>query len=109
MVRGLRPLLAGVIGTAANIGIFVVGNIGLYVREVTIADWRWVMILGTPIMLGILILFIVPESPRWLAQKAEAQPTKKHQSAQLRFSVGPVTRDVDWDTACDRAAVRLLG
>ena len=41
-----RPLLAGVIGTAANIGIFVVASIGKYVREVTIDDWRWVMLLG---------------------------------------------------------------
>ena len=76
-----RPLLAGVIGTAANIGIFVIGNIGLYVREVTIDDWRWVMILGgTPIMLGILIPFIVPESPRWLAQKAEGSADEKKPS-----------------------------
>ena len=65
-----RPLLAGVIGTAANIGIFVVASIGKYAREVTVDDWRWVMLLGgAPIVLGILIPFIVPESPRWLAQK----------------------------------------
>ena len=65
-----RPLLAGVIGTAANIGIFVVASIGKYAREVTVDDWRWVMLLGgAPIVLGLLIPFIVPESPRWLAQK----------------------------------------
>ena len=76
-----RPLLAGVIGTAANIGIFVVGSIGNYVREVTIDDWRWVMILGgTPIVLGILIPFIVPESPRWLAQKAGGSADEKKPS-----------------------------
>ena len=70
-----------VIGTAANIGISVIGNIGLYVREVTIDDWRWVMILGgTPIMLGILIPFIVPESPRWLAQKTEGSADEKKPS-----------------------------
>lgn len=57
-----RPLLAGVIGTAANIGIFVVASIGKYAREVSIDDWRWVMLLGgAPIVLGILIPFIVPE------------------------------------------------
>ena len=76
-----RPLLAGVIGTAANIGIFVVGSIGNYVREVTIDDWRWVMILGgTPIVLGILIPFIVPESPRWLDQKAGGSADEKKPS-----------------------------
>ncbi|MDP6795264.1 MAG: MFS transporter [Verrucomicrobiota bacterium] len=73
-----RPLLAGVIGTAANIGIFVVASIGKYAREVTVDDWRWVMLLGgAPIVLGLLVPFIVPESPRWLAQKAESNSDSK--------------------------------
>ena len=107
-----RPLLAGVIGTAANIGIFVVASIGKYFREVSIDDWRWVMLLGgAPIVLGILIPFIVPESPRWLAQKTGRSADEKNPSVGTAeiFPVGPVTRDVDWDTACDRAAVRLWG
>ena len=65
-----RPLLAGVIGTAANIGIFFIASIGKYVREVTVDDWRWVMLLGgAPIVFGLLVPFFVPESPRWLIQK----------------------------------------
>tara|TARA_B110001454_G_scaffold206453_1_gene216882 strand:+ start:338 stop:1846 length:1509 start_codon:yes stop_codon:yes gene_type:complete len=65
-----RPLLAGVIGTAANIGIFMVGVAGK-LREVTVDDWRWVMLMGAaPIVLGLLVPLIVPESPRWLAQRA---------------------------------------
>ena len=65
-----RPLLAGVIGTAANIGIFFIASIGKYVREVTVDDWRWVMLLGgAPILFGLLVPFFVPESPRWLIQK----------------------------------------
>jgi len=61
-----RPLLAGMIGTAANIGIFVSGVAGK-LREVTPEDWRWVMLLGAaPLVLGILVPFLVPESPRWL-------------------------------------------
>ena len=65
-----RPLLAGVIGTAANIGIFFIASIGKYVREVTVDDWRWVMLLGgVPIVFGLLVPFFVPESPRWLIQK----------------------------------------
>lgn len=65
-----RPLLAGLIGTAANIGIFILGSIGKYVREVSIDDWRWVMLMGgAPIILGLIVPIIVPESPRWLAQK----------------------------------------
>ncbi len=91
-----RPLLAGVIGTAANIGIFVVASIGKYAREVTVDDWRWVMLLGgAPIVLGILIPFIVPESPRWLAQKdGGGSDSKKPQvgSAEIfRSALLPVT------------------
>ena len=66
-----RPLLAGVIGTAANIGIFVAGFAGK-IREVTPDDWRWVMLLGAaPIVLGVLVPLIVPESPRWLADQRQ--------------------------------------
>lgn len=61
-----RPLLAGVIGTAANIGIFVTGLAGK-IREVSPDDWRWVMLMGAaPILLGVLVPLFVPESPRWL-------------------------------------------
>ncbi len=64
-----RPLLAGVIGTAANIGIFLVGLAG---RKWPIdqTNWEWVMVAGgAPIVLGLLIPFLVPESPRWLADQ----------------------------------------
>ena len=61
-----RPLLAGVIGTAANIGIFMTGVAGK-IREVSSDDWRWVMLMGAaPIVLGLLVPFFVPESPKWL-------------------------------------------
>ena len=73
-----RPLLAGIIGAAANVGIFVVGSIGKYVREVSIDDWRWVMLMGgAPIILGILVPLIVPESPRWISQKNNVDSDSK--------------------------------
>ena len=70
-----RPILAGIMGTAANVGILVFALITILVREVTIVpevDWRWTFLVGgSPIVLGILSLLLVPESPRWLAlQKA---------------------------------------
>ncbi len=63
-----RPMLAGVIGTSANVGIFltfwVFGE-----KDVTVEEWRWVMLLGaSPVLLGLLVLVAVPESPRWLAE-----------------------------------------
>jgi len=67
-----RPMLAGMIGTAANVGIFVVGLCGK-IWKVNVGNWENVMLLGSvPIILGILIPFFVPESPRWLSQKNDA-------------------------------------
>ena len=69
-----RPTLAGLIGTSANVGIallsIVVKQIGQISPDyqLTPDSWRWMMLLGAvPGVLGILFLFIVPESPRWLA------------------------------------------
>ena len=91
-----RPLLAGIIGAAANVGIFVVGSIGKYVREVSIDDWRWVMLMGgAPIALGLIVPLIVPESPRWLSQKNNENPdnkTKQISTSDIFFSgMLPVT------------------
>ena len=64
-----RPMLAGVIGTAANIGIFLVGVAGR-IWTVNEGNWEWVMVAGgAPIVLGVMVPFIVPESPRWLADQ----------------------------------------
>ena len=85
-----RPLLAGIIGAAASVGIFVVGSIGIYVREVSIDDWRWVMLMGgAPIALGLIVPLIVPESPRWLSQKNNKDPdnkTKQISTSDIFFS-----------------------
>jgi MFS family permease len=60
-----RPLLAGLLGTAANVGFVLLGLIALNF-EITPEAWRWVFLVGTsPIILGILIWLGVPESPRW--------------------------------------------
>lgn len=60
-----RPLLAGAIGAAANIGFGLLGALGA-VFEVTRDSWRWVMLAGAaPALLTLFIAFYVPESPRW--------------------------------------------
>lgn len=67
-----RPLLAGVMGTAANFGFVLLGSLGLSF-EVTSESWRWTLLVGgSPAVLGFLILLTVPESRRWLAQKQQA-------------------------------------
>jgi SHS family sialic acid transporter-like MFS transporter len=67
-----RPAVAGAMGMAANLGIAVMALIG---QRVHIApdSWRWAMLVGAvPVVLGVVVLAAVPESPRWLAQRAAA-------------------------------------
>src|SRR5262249_18390469 len=68
-----RPLTAGLIGTAANVGILLMALLGEAVR-VTPASWRWAHLVGgAPLLLGVLVLLAVPESPRWLAARGPAR------------------------------------
>jgi MFS family permease len=62
-----RPLLAGAIGAAANLGYVLIAVIGLVfpIRE---DSWRWVMMVGAaPAALTFFIRLFVPESGKWAA------------------------------------------
>ena len=64
-----RPMVAGVIGTSANIGIFLFSTLATQVK-ITPENWNWVMLVGAaPLLLGLFSLVVVPESPRWLAAR----------------------------------------
>lgn len=66
-----RPLLAGLLGAAANVGFVLFGAL-CYVFPVTEESWRWTfLVAASPALLGVLIFALVPESPRWLATHAE--------------------------------------
>src|ERR1043166_3368277 len=63
--RDKRPLLAGVIGAAANLGFVLIAVVGLRFK-ITQDSWRWVMVAGAaPAALTFLIQVFVPESERW--------------------------------------------
>jgi SHS family sialic acid transporter-like MFS transporter len=65
-----KPVLAGVIGTAANVGLVLMGLLACYV-SITPDSWRWVMLLGgAPLLLGVACLILLPESPQWLAARS---------------------------------------
>lgn len=61
----LRPLMAGIIGAAANVGFLLVALIAM-VFPVSADNWRWMLLLGAaPAFLTFFIRLYVPESKRW--------------------------------------------
>jgi MFS family permease len=65
-----RPVLAGLIGAAANVGFIVsalivmaLGQLGLQVED---GGWRWVLgVCAFPALLTFLLRMFVPESEKW--------------------------------------------
>jgi MFS transporter, SHS family, sialic acid transporter len=82
-----RPLLAGFIGAAANVGFGVIGTLGL-LFPVTRDSWRWVMLAGAaPALLCLFIVRYVPESERWKQSVKTniSNPLKEIFSPRLRY------------------------
>ena len=67
-----RPVAAGLIGAAANVGFLMLGLVMLY-HPITKESWRWVLLLGAaPVVLGCAVWGWLPESPQWLAQRNQS-------------------------------------
>ncbi len=87
-----RPMAAGIIGTAANVGIFLMSTLATKVA-VTSSDWRWVMLVAAaPVVLGIFSLLTVPESPQWLASRRKAQTASAGSSRRGEIFRAPFLR-----------------
>jgi MFS transporter, SHS family, sialic acid transporter len=70
-----RPMLAGVIGAAANVGFLLIALVGM-VFAVTQETWRMVVLVGAlPAALTFFVRLFVPESEKWTAAAA-AKPTR---------------------------------
>jgi predicted MFS family arabinose efflux permease len=68
-----RPTVAGVLGTAANVGILIMALIGDWL-VITPESWRWALLVGAaPALLGCLVLAFVPESLRWQIRSTGAE------------------------------------
>ena len=82
-----RPLMAGLIGAAANVGYVLIAVIALCV-VITVDSWRWVMLVGAaPALLTLFILKYVPESESWkhaVATRPSASPLREIFSGALR-------------------------
>jgi MFS transporter, SHS family, sialic acid transporter len=70
-----RPVLAGVIGAAANIGFVLIGLVA-FRFHITRDNWRFVLLFGAlPAVLTFFVRLFVPESERW--KKAVAGPARQ--------------------------------
>lgn len=65
-----RPVVAGIMGAGVNFGILLLSQLAR-ICPITPDSWRWLFQLAAvPAVLGILVLFALPESPKWLAARA---------------------------------------
>jgi MFS family permease len=80
-----RPLMAGIIGAAANVGFALIAVVTIFFK-VTVDSWRWVALVGAaPALLTFLIRLFVPESEKW----QHAVSTRKAPNRPLRDIFGP--------------------
>ncbi len=80
-----RPILAGAIGAASNVGFGLLGALGT-AFQVTRDSWRWVMLAGAaPALLTLFIARYVRESERWqqAVKTTGAEPFREIFSAAL--------------------------
>jgi predicted MFS family arabinose efflux permease len=70
-----RPTVSGILGAGINVGIVCLSLLGT-VWPITPDSWRWLfMLAAVPVVLGIVVLTLLPESPKWLASRgAEKKP-----------------------------------
>ena len=64
-----KAFVAGLIGMAANLGMAILASLAGY-YPIDTESWRWVFAFGaSPALLGLLVLWFVPESSRWLENR----------------------------------------
>ena len=84
-----RPVMASMIGMAGNVGILAVATILTNPKyAVTPESWRTIFqIGGIPVILGVVILVTVKESPAWLAARKHSNEAKNVPGAPIAPSV----------------------
>lgn len=80
-----KPLVSGVMSAGLNTGILLLSQVARQ-WPITPDSWRWIFqFSGAPALLGVLVLWKLPESPAWLASRGVA----KKQTAPLRDLFAP--------------------
>jgi MFS transporter, SHS family, sialic acid transporter len=68
-----RPTVSGILGAGINVGIVGLSILGS-LHPITPESWRWIFqVAAIPAVLGILVLTLLPESPKWLASRGQAK------------------------------------
>lgn len=71
-----RPVLAGLIGGAANVGFIAAAGIGYLVNYLGLG-WRWVLVAGfSPALLTVIVLLGVKEPERWVQARKQGQRSR---------------------------------
>jgi MFS transporter, SHS family, sialic acid transporter len=79
-----RPTVSGVMGAGINVGILALSLLGSYM-PITPHSWRWIFAMAAiPAILGVVVLFALPESPKWLASRGVAKTPPPPLSALFR-------------------------
>jgi SHS family sialic acid transporter-like MFS transporter len=68
-----RPTVSGVLGAGINVGILALSQLVRF-HPITPDAWRWIfMLAAVPAALGVVVLVVLPESPKWLASRGQTK------------------------------------
>lgn len=66
-----RPTVAGILGAGINVGIVSLSVMG-QLWPITADSWRWLFAMSAvPAILGTVVVFALPESPKWRATRPQ--------------------------------------
>ena len=68
-----RAWVAGVMSAGLNAGVLLISQL-TRLSPITPDSWRWLFLLaGIPGLLGLFVLWVLPESPTWLAKQIDSR------------------------------------